>query len=81
MTANSSAFDVGCKVIKKDFQRKKRANGKLDARFLWPYMITKKLGKGLYSLKLISNPSCIISSVNVEIVSYTTNFSHAKFNK
>ena len=43
-------YQVGALVLKKDFRRKKRKGGKLDDRWLGPYMISKDLGKGFYSL-------------------------------
>ena len=39
-------YQVGALVLKKDFKRKKRKGGKLDDRWLGPYMISKDLGKG-----------------------------------
>jgi hypothetical protein len=57
-------FKVGNKVLKKDFRRKKRANGKLDPKYLGPYKITKELGKGFYALELVANPSQIVKSVS-----------------
>ena len=47
----ASCFSVGSAVFMKDFTRKKRQGGKLDYRWVGPYMITKALGKGLYQLK------------------------------
>jgi len=62
--AHPDAFQVGSKVLKKDFLRKKRAGGKLDARYLGPYAITKKLGKGLYALELLSDKTRTVSRVH-----------------
>ena len=62
--AHPDAFQVGAYVLKKDFLRKKRANGKLDAQYLGLYIITKKLGKGLYALKLAANHTRTIDTVN-----------------
>lgn len=42
--AHPDAFNVGSEVLKKDFRRKKQANGKLNTRYLGPYVITEKLG-------------------------------------
>ena len=39
--ANPAAYSVGAKVLKKDFLRKKRKGGKMDTRFVGPYIITK----------------------------------------
>ena len=62
--ANPFAYTVGAKVLKKDFLRKKRKGGKMDARFLGPYIITKNLGKGLYFLELIEDPTVVVHRVN-----------------
>ena len=48
--AKPHLFEKGQLVLKKDFKRKKRKGGKLDARFLVPYVINKKLGRGIYEL-------------------------------
>ena len=55
---------VGTKVLKKDFLRKKRKGGKMDTRFVGLYIITKNVGKGLYALQLVTNPSVVIQQVN-----------------
>ena len=62
--ARSENFRVGNKVLKKDFRRKKRANAKLDVKYLGPYTITKVVGKGTYSLQLFGDPSQKIEKVN-----------------
>ena len=62
--AHPDAFKVGSQVLKKDFLRKKRANGKMDTRYLGPYVITKKLGKGLYALELVADPTQTVSRVH-----------------
>ena len=51
-------------VFKKDFLRKKRKGGKLDPRWLGPYIITQKLSKGFYSLQSVANPSDCVKRVN-----------------
>ena len=51
-------------VLKKDFLRKKRKGGKLDPRWLGPYIITQKLSKGFYSLQSVANPSDCVKRVN-----------------
>ena len=61
--AQPDAFLVGQKVLKKDFRRKKRAGGKMDAHFIGPYFITTLLGKGFYSLQGVADPSAIIPRV------------------
>ena len=45
-------------------RRKKRKGGKLDIRWLGPYIIVNNLGKGLYSLKLVGNTDCIVGRIN-----------------
>ena len=62
--ANPNIFVVGSMVLKKDFRRKKRAGGKLDPSWVGPYTIVKALGRGLYSLQGIVEPSKIISRIN-----------------
>ena len=62
--ARPEGFQVGMKVSKKDFCRKKRANGKLDVKYLGPYKITKVLGKGTYSLELASDSLQQVKKVN-----------------
>ena len=59
--AHPHAFQVGSEVLKKDFRRKKQASGKLSVRFLGPYTITENLGKGLYALELVSDPTQKVS--------------------
>ena len=71
--ANPKAYELGAKVLKKDFKRKKRRGGKLDYKYVGPFTITKCLGKGLYSLQSIENPDVVIKSVNgVHIKPYLT---------
>ena len=45
--ANPTVYQVGSKVLVKDFLRKKRKEGKIDHRWLGPYVILKNLGKGM----------------------------------
>ena len=47
-------FSVGA-VVKKEFLRKKRKGGKLDAKWVGPYKIAKSLGKGLYRLECVND--------------------------
>ena len=47
--ANPTVYKVGSKVLAKDFLRRKRKEGKLDYRWLGPYVIMKNLGKGMSS--------------------------------
>ena len=62
--ANPKVYTVGSKVLKKDFLRKKRKGGKMDAQYIGPYVITRHLGKGLYALKLADNPEVAVERVN-----------------
>ena len=62
--ANPSAYKIGGKVLKKDFCRKKRKGGKMDARFTGPYIITQNVGNGLYALQLIEDPTVVVERVN-----------------
>ena len=48
--AKPDLFKKGQLVLKKDSHRKKRKGGKLDKRFLGPYIIHKKLGWGGHEL-------------------------------
>ena len=42
----ASCFSVGSDVFMKDFTRKKRKGGKLDARWIGPYTVTAALVVG-----------------------------------
>ena len=48
--AKPHQFQKGQLVLKKDFKRKKRRGGKLEARFLGPYIIQSELQRGTYKL-------------------------------
>ena len=58
------SYAVGEKMLVKDFNRKKRKGGKLDYRWKGPYIITKSLGRGLYSLKATDDSNVNINRVN-----------------
>ena len=62
--ANPKAFTIGKKVLVKDFLRKKKAGGKLTARFIGPYKILKKTGRCTYSVRKVSDPNGVIKKVN-----------------
>ena len=62
-TCTPECFSCWAKGLKKDFTRKKRAAGKMDAHYIGPYFITRLLGKGFYSLQGVSDPSAIIPRV------------------
>lgn len=58
------AYQVGTKVLMKDFTRRKWKGGKMDRKWRGPYSITKCLGKGLYMVKAVDNPDVVVSRVN-----------------
>ena len=60
----SNSYVIGDLVLKKDFKRKKRAGGKLDAQYVGPYIITEVNGKGTYRLLLMENKECIVERVS-----------------
>ncbi|KAL5500624.1 hypothetical protein EMCRGX_G012215 [Ephydatia muelleri] len=62
--ARASVFEIGAKVVKKDFLWKKRKGGKLDPKWVGPYIITAKLSKGFYSLQCVANSSDRVKRVN-----------------
>ena len=51
-------------MLKKYFRRKRRFEGKLDFKWLGPYTIEAKLGKGLFKLRSITNSQGILPRVN-----------------
>eukprot|EP00731_Ephydatia_muelleri_P011380 Em0006g274a len=61
---NPKAYQIGTKILKNDFTRKKRKGGKMDCRYVGPFVITKSLGKGLYSLASVESPKKVTKSVN-----------------
>jgi hypothetical protein len=60
--SNPSKFVIGTSVLKKDFMRKKRKGGKLDHKWLGPYVIAKDLGRGFYALS--EGENVIVKRVN-----------------
>ena len=60
--ANPKVYTVGSKVLKKDFLRKKRKGGKMDAKYIGPYVITRQFRKRLYAQRLVSNPAVTVES-------------------
>ena len=46
----------------KDYEMKKRKGGKMDYRWLGPYIIEKSHGKGLYALKVANNSGKVLQS-------------------
>ena len=59
-----NSFSIGEFVLKKDFKRKKRAGGKLETRYVGPYMIMKIHGKGFYRLTQVGNEECVVERIN-----------------
>ena len=62
--SNPYVFRVGGLVLKKDFTRKKRKGGKLDPKWVGSYTIVGNLGRGLYRIQEVDNPTKFISRVN-----------------
>ena len=56
-------FEIGAKLVKKDFLLKKSKGGKLDPKWVGPYIITAKLRKGFYSLQSVASSSDCIKCV------------------
>ena len=57
-------FRIGGLVMKEYFKRKKRRGGKLDPKWVGPYTIEGNLGRGLYHLQEVCNPTKFLSRVN-----------------
>ncbi len=62
--SNPDVYQVGGYVPKKDFLGKKRKGGKLDHKWVGPYIVVASLGRGLYRLQEITDPAKFISQVN-----------------
>ncbi len=62
--SNPEVYQVGGYVLKKDFLRKKRKGGKLDHKWVGPYIIVANLGRGLYRLQDVNDSTKFISRVN-----------------
>ena len=62
--SSPNVFAVGQLVLRKDFQRKKRAGGKLDTPYIGPYLITKCHSKEMYRLQLIGDKSSTIERIS-----------------
>lgn len=61
--AKPCIFDIGAKVLLKDFTRKKRKGGKLDKKWIGPFEVQKSLSKGLFVISAIDNPSVSVRRV------------------
>ena len=59
----ASCFGTGSVVLVKDFTRKHRRGGKLDYRWLGPFVITASLGKGLFQLKEVDGDKVRLSTI------------------
>ena len=57
-------YKIGAHVWKKDFTQKKRAGGKLDSKWVGPYVITQSMGRGLYRLQDVKNPTKVVNRVH-----------------
>ena len=61
--ANPTAYQVVSKVLKKAFNRKKKKCGKMYAKYVRPFVISKNLGKGLYALQSVENAGHVLDQV------------------
>ena len=68
--AKPELFAKGQLVLKKDFTRKKRKGGKLDSKFLGPYVIVKALKKGTYILAKPDNRSQTLQATGDHLKPY-----------
>lgn len=71
--AAPSAFRVGVRVLRKDFTRKKRRGGKMDPKWLGPYLIEKDLGRGRYKLRSVKDTSDTVKVNGIHLKVYKTN--------
>ena len=62
--ANPNGFAIGGMVLRKDFIRKRRAGGKMEARYLGPYLIIKCHGRGFYGLQNVADPRVDIPRIS-----------------
>ena len=54
------SFRVGISVSRKDFTRRKRHGGKMDPKWVGPYLIVQDLGKGFYKLQSPDNSQDVV---------------------
>lgn len=71
-TTKPPKFTVGTKVLKKDFKRRSRKGGGLDPRWLGPFVITKDMGKGFFSLRCVQSGTLIPRIHGAHLKSYLT---------
>ena len=59
-------LQIGARVLKKDFLRRKRkgGGGRMDPQWLGPYLVTKDLGKGFYTLSDPNTGVVFVKRVN-----------------
>jgi len=57
-------LQVGAKVLKKDFLRKKRKGGKMDPQWLGTYVIATDLDKGFYELSDLNTGEIVTKRIN-----------------
>ena len=69
--ARPNAFVIGQRVLKKDFTRKKRRGGKMEYCYEGVFVITHNLGKGLYGLQGVEDPSVVVTKSMVLILNHT----------
>lgn len=72
-------YKLGAVVLKKDFTRKKRKGGKLDAKWLGPFTIVGSLGRGLYRLKKTGTEEVIPRVNGVHLKSYNVQLDSKHF--
>ena len=56
-----AGWDPSCQ---KGIRRKKRKGGKMDAKWLGPFLLSSKLGKGLYSLASLDGKRVVVKRIN-----------------
>ena len=77
----TGSYAVGAKMPVKDFNRKKRKGGKMDHRWMGPFMITKCLGKGLYSLNSCSSDKTLGRVHGIHLKPYLSPLSSSNYEK
>ena len=62
--ARPNAFAVRERVLRKDFTRKKRRDGKTNHCYQGPFVITKNLGKEFYRLQDVEDPGVVVKKIS-----------------
>lgn len=70
--AKPHLFEPGQLVLKKDFTRRKRKGGKLDSKFIGPFVIVKTLGKGTYLLGRPGTLEGTVQATGAHLKPYST---------